>query len=247
VRPAPTGSPDDICGTLRGSVPCHNLAWPNGNPPAVPNLRTGRRWSEAWYCSSRHQLLRRAFGSLPGFGLLDPWDAQVLNLRKRVGGWAWRIHPRPPVVVDHFFGGDGRSPRSDSGPYFVGQSVRATRHQQSPPRGPFVASSSGPSDVSNSLLCAERQRNAPSFPWNISRRRIRGPDPSQAGSIEGRQPYAMPHLSPVAWDGDPPISNARMRQYRGLLRRWCGRSSSLVKHRPDCQLSIRPRVPAIGQ
>jgi hypothetical protein len=35
VRPAPKASPDDVCSTLRGSVPCHNLTWPNGNVHAA--------------------------------------------------------------------------------------------------------------------------------------------------------------------------------------------------------------------
>jgi hypothetical protein len=30
---------------------------------------------------------------------------------------------------------------------------------------------------------------------------IRGPDPSQADSIGGGQPHAMPHLTPAAWVG----------------------------------------------
>ena len=194
MRPAPTGSPDDVCSTLPGSVPCHNLAWPNGNRPAVPDLRTGRRWSEAWCCSSsRHllRILRRAFGSLPGFCLLNPWDSQVLNLRKPVGGWAWRIHARPPVIVNHIVRRDGRSPRSDSVPYLVGQSVGPTRHQQSPGRRPFVASNSG---HPTSPVCFSVLNGSVALHRSLGKSRdddIRKPDPRNARSNGGRHLQAM--------------------------------------------------------
>jgi hypothetical protein len=166
---------------------------------AVDGVRPGVARAAAKSCESCGALS----AAFLAFCLLNPWDSQgsrarssarkapVLNLRKPVGGWAGRIHARPPVIVNHIVRRDGRSPRSDSVPYLVGQSVGPTRHQQSPGRRPFVASNLG---HPTSPVCFSVLNGSVALHRSLGKSRdddIRKPDPRNARSNGGRHPQAM--------------------------------------------------------